>query len=184
MASEITLGRRGRAGRAEYDGVAKALHWLIALLVVVQFGTKLIGTSSFSEAQLNAWHLAVGPTIGFLMILRLLWRLSHRYPPPPADLALPLRVLAGATHWAFYVLLIGLPVIGWFAASAYGVTPYLFGVIPLPALLPHDDTVGEAIGRVHGAFAWVLLALAGLHVCGALYHAAVKQDGVFSRMLP
>ncbi|MBV8912793.1 MAG: cytochrome b [Acetobacteraceae bacterium] len=177
-----------RAAGAEpgYDGFWKLLHWLIAALVLIQFATKLLtpANSSLTEAELNAWHLAVGPSILALMLVRLLWRLTHRPPPPPADLGAGLQLLARGTHWAFYAVLIALPVVGWLAASAYAVTPYVFGVIPLPALLPHDDKVGEAIGRVHGALAWVLIVLAGLHVCGAFYHAAFKRDGVFSRMLP
>src|SRR4051812_19333911 len=117
--------------------------------------------------------LAVGPTIFVLMLTRLAWRLAHpgRYPPPPADLAPPLRVLARATHWGFYAVLIVLPMLGWLSASAYGVRPYLLGLIPLPLLLAQNDAAGEAIGRVHGAFALVLLAIMGLHISGALFHA-------------
>jgi cytochrome b561 len=40
------------------------------------------------------------------------------------------------------------------------------------------------VGEVHGTLAWALLAVIALHVCGAMYHALAKQDGVFQRMLP
>jgi cytochrome b561 len=171
---------------SRYDGVAKTLHWLIVLLVLVQFGTKLLTpqNSSLTEAELNAWHLAIGPSILAVMLLRLLWRLTHRYPAPPRDLPPPLRLLAAATHWGLYVVPIALTLLGWLSASAYGVTPYLFGVIPLPTLLPTNDATGAAIGRVHWGCALVLLGLIGMHVGGALYHALIKRDGVFSRMLP
>jgi len=34
-----------------------------------------------TEGELNAWHLAIGPAILLLMLLRLAWRLTHRTPP-------------------------------------------------------------------------------------------------------
>ncbi len=170
-----------------YDGVAKTLHWVIAGLVVIQYFTKLASPGVFAgvtERGLDAWHLAVGPTILVLMLVRLVWRLTHPPPPAPTDLAPALRLLSRATHWAFYGLLLVLPVLGWFSASGFGAKPMLLGLIPLPALIAEKKSVGEAWGDVHGAVAWVVLALIGLHVAGAMYHALAKQDGVFLRMLP
>ncbi len=73
--------------------------------------------------------------------------------------------------------------LGWVAASGFGATPYLFGVIPLPALIAKDKPTAEAVGGVHGLLPWALLALIALHVAGALYHAVVKLNGVLGRML-
>lgn len=171
---------------ASYDAVSKTLHWLIVALVFIQYCTKLIPpkTLGVTEGGLDAWHVAVGPSILVLMLVRLAWRLTHRPPPPPRDLAPPLRLLSRATHWAFYGLLILIPILGWVAASGYGVRPWLFGLIPLPPLAGQSKSLGESVGAVHGALAWALLAVILLHVCGALYHALVKRDGVFQRMLP
>ena len=169
-----------------YDGVYKTLHWVIVALVAVQYFTKLAAPTTFgmTEDGLNAWHVAVGPTILLLMLVRFAWRLTHRPPPPPHDLAPALRLLARATHWAFYALLIAIPILGWIAASGYGVRPWLFGLIPLPALADQNKSLGESVGAVHGTLAWALLAVIALHVCGAMYHALAKQDGVFQRMVP
>ncbi len=47
------------------------------LLVVARYATKWMpaGFASLSEARLNAWHLAIGPAILLLMLLRLAWAL-------------------------------------------------------------------------------------------------------------
>lgn len=170
-----------------YDGVYKTLHWMVVGLVAIQYFTKLVPPNAFagaSEHALNAWHLAVGPTILLLMLLRFGWRLTHRPPPPPDDLAPALRVLSRATHWAFYVLLTAVPVLGWIAASGFGARPWLLGLIPLPPLAAQSKSLGEFVGGVHGVLALALLALIALHVGGALYHALLRQDGVFQRILP
>ena len=170
-----------------YDPVARAFHWLVVLLLVVQYATKLIlpfVLPKSAEDGVDAWHLSVGSTILLIIVLRLAWRLTHQFPPPPTDLPPALRLLSRANHWAFYAVLILLPLLGWTAANAHGVTVYLAGLIPLPALVAPDKAFAEQIGEVHGAVALLLLALIALHITGALYHALVKRDGVAQRMLP
>lgn len=191
MADRITTSRRTETEPAElgrpYGAVAQTFHWLIAALVVLQASIALVLPSILpktAEDSLTAWHLSVGSTILLVMLLRLAWRLTHTPPPPPTDLSPPLRLLSRATHWAFYVILIVLPLLGWTTASAYGATVRLLGLIPLPALVAPDKPFAEAVGRVHGTVALVLLALIALHVAGALYHALVKRDRVMHRMLP
>lgn len=176
-----------RSAPASYDAVYKTLHWVIVALVAIQFFTKLVSPKTFAgvtEDGLNAWHVAVGPTILLLMLVRFAWRLTHQPPPPPRDLAPALRLLSRATHWAFYALLIAVPILGWVSASGYGVRPSLLGLIPLPTLAAQSKSLGESVGGVHRVLAWGLLAVIALHICGAMYHALAKEDGVFKRMMP
>ena len=170
-----------------YDPVARAFHWLVVALVAAQIVIALVLPAALpasAENTIAAWHVSVGPTILFVMLLRLAWRLTHTPPPAPVDLTPGLRLLARATHWAFYVLLIVMPLLGWVAVNAYGGTPRLFGFIPLPALVSSNKPLAETVGAVHGTLALVLAGLIVLHVSGALYHALVKRDGVMGRMLP
>lgn len=170
-----------------YDGVARAFHWVVVLLVAAQFTTKLIlpfVLPKSAEDGINAWHLSIGSTILLVMVLRLLWRLTHRPPPPPTDLPPALQFVSRANHWLFYILLIALPLGGWISANAFGATVYLAGLVPLPALVAQNKEFAEQVGDLHGAGALLLLALIALHICGALYHAYVKRDGVARRMLP
>ena len=170
-----------------YDPVARLFHWLVVVLVAMQLAIALVLPAVLpgsAEDSLAAWHLSVGSTILLVMLLRLGWRLTHAPPPPPVDLSPGLRLLSRATHWALYALLIVQPLLGWTTASAYGVTVRLLGLIPLPALVAPDKAFAEAVGRVHGAVALVLVALIALHISGSLYHALVKRDRVVHRMLP
>ncbi len=169
-----------------YDGVAQSFHGLVLLLIVTQYATKWLpaGFATMSEDQLNAWRLAIGPTVLLLMLFRLAWRLTRHTPPPPADLPAPLRLLSHATHWFFYAILVLLPVLGWVAASGYGANVTLLRLVPLPALVAKDKSLAESVGSVHGALAWALLGVIALHVSGALYYALVEQDAVVRGMVP
>lgn len=185
-ATTRTLAGTG-AGGWPYTGVAKALHWLVAAMLVVQYSVALwlaLVLPKSAEGALAEWHFSLGSSMLVVMAVRLAWRLTHPAPPPPADLSPGLRLLSRATHWAFYAGFLVLPVLGWFAASAHGSQVRLAGLIPLPMLVPKDDPFGKLMQQVHPAVAITLLALIGLHVAGALYHAVVKRDGTLQRMLP
>jgi len=182
-----TVGLERTAGGWRYDGVARAFHWLVVAMLVVQYSVALLLAHFLpksAEGALAEWHFSVGSSVCVVMLARLAWRLTHPPPPPPADLSPGLQLLSRATHWTFYAVLIVLPVLGWAAASAYGSHVHLAGLIPLPLLVPKDDPFGKAMQTVHPAIAITLLAVIALHIAGALYHAFVKRDGVLQRMLP
>lgn len=170
-----------------YDPVSRTFHWLVVALVVAQVTIALVLPAALpasAEETVLAWHLAVGSTVLLVMLLRLAWRLAHPMPPAPTDLPPALRGLARGTHWAFYVVLIVLPLLGWTAANAYGATPRLLGLVPLPKIAATDKAFAETVGAAHKTVALLLVVLIALHVSGALYHALVKRDGVIRRMLP
>ena len=175
------------AGGWRYNGVARAFHWLVVAMLVVQYSVALLLASFLpksAEESLIAWHFSMGSSVCVVMLARLAWRLTHPVPPPPADLSPGLRLLSRATHWTFYAGFIVLPVLGWAAASAGGAHVKLAGLIPLPMLGSKDNLFGKAMQTVHPAVAITLLAVIALHIAGALYHAFVKRDGVVRRILP
>ncbi len=175
------------AGGWRYDGVARAFHWLVVAMLIVQYSVALLLASFLpksAEEALANWHFAMGSSVCVVMLARLAWRFTHAPPPPPADLSPGLRLLSRATHWTFYAGFIVLPVLGWAAASAHGIHVKLAGLIPLPMLGQKDNPIGKAMQTVHPALAVTLLALIALHIAGALYHAFVKRDEVLGRILP
>ena len=187
MSATMKISDQPAAGGWSYDGVAKAFHWLVVAMLIVQYSVALVLAwflPKSAEDGLATWHFSMGSSILVVMLARLAWRLTHTPPPPPKDLSPRLQRLSRATHWIFYAVLIVLPVLGWAAASFHGARVSLAGIIPLPMLVPKDDPFGKAMATVHPVIAISLLAVIALHVAGALYHALVKHDGVIQRMLP
>src|SRR6201996_2375048 len=105
-------------GRSRYATVAIILHWLIALAIVAQVAIAWrMGGKTPEGFALIQLHKSIGVTILVLSILRLGWRLTNPPPPEPATLARWERVLAQAVHWAFYGIMIGMPLTGWLMVS-------------------------------------------------------------------
>ena len=168
-----------------YGIVAKILHWLIFLLLAAQYAIGSImphiGRKTVNEGWVS-WHFSVGAAILFFIVLRLVWRLLHPVPLLPTMTAGE-RVISGITHWALYILVLVMTVLGWAATNSRGWDVKLFGVVTLPQLAPKGSAWGHECGDIHNILVYVLLGFIILHVAGALYHYFVKHDQVVGRML-
>ena len=169
-----------------YGFVARNLHWIVVLLVAAQVvvGWTMPHVRKGTPQQgLVDLRLSLGVILMLVVIVRLLWRLA--FPTPPAaTLARWERIAARLTHEGLYALLLVLPVLGWAAAGYFGFKPTLFGLFTLPALADGTQAWAHAAGDVHGALTNVMLGLIGLHALAALWHYAVRRDGVLQRMVP
>ena len=168
-----------------YDTAARMLHWLTVLLVALQFVIGWTMPDVHKDTQpvnLIAWHLGVGATLVAVMVIRVIWRLTHQ--PTPDELPPLLGNVSRITHVLLYAALVIVPLLGWIKASSRGWTVRLLGVVPYPALSEPGSAFGHEMGDVHGILAWVLFALIGLHVVAALFHRFVLKDHVLQRMLP
>lgn len=202
---DTTAEQRPAASR--WDSLVKALHWSIALalLVEVPAGFVMAWTygPGFKDAGVLKLHVLASQfhhTLGFLVLAAALaWLLRRaRRARPPFDPAVPAwqRRLAGAVHGLLALLLLLVPLSGWAALSALADSPqfgpthiWFFGfdrLLPrIWAPLPFDDPLGYRLfGAVHVWALWAGLALLALHVASALWHHAVRRDGVLRRMWP
>jgi cytochrome b561 len=170
-----------------YSGTAKALHWLIVLLLAIQFTTAFllphIGRNTPPSAVIDA-HFSVGVLILVVMAVRFVHRLMHPVPLEAKDAQPFERFLAKTAHRVIYLILLVSPILGWASASAHSLPVSLFGIVPLPALAQPGAGWAHSAGDIHGTAMWVLLWLVGLHAAAALYHHIVRHDGTLRRMLP
>jgi cytochrome b561 len=170
-----------------YTGTAKTLHWLIVVLLTVQFVVAWtmphIGRNTQPETLINL-HFTLGIVILFFACLRLLWRLSHAEPAPEAGVPPWQTMTATIVHWLLYLLLFVTPVLGWANASWRGFPIITFG-LEWPKLLATRAPGWAWTGDVHALLAnYAMLGLVALHVVAALYHWLARRDRVLQRMLP
>ena len=105
-------------------------------------------------------HATGGTLILGVMLYRLWLRRTHGAPPPPSTLPRWLQIVSRSNHYAFYGVLIAMPLLG------------------MGALLLRWGP----LGWLHATLSLVLLALIAAHAAGAFWHAT-KRDGTIARIL-
>lgn len=172
---------------SHYSPLNVVLHWLMLLLIAAVYACmELKGNfpkGSDLREGLKYWHFVLGLSIFALVWLRLLGRLFAKapaiQPPPPAWQT----GLAHLMHLMLYVLMIGMPLVGWLILNAAGKPAPFFG-LELPMLVQKDHALMENLEELHefGANAGYLLI--GLHAMAGLFHHYVVRDNTLARMLP
>ena len=174
---------------ARYSRGAIVLHWLIAVLILLNIAGAWVSEDmpKPEQAMIMSYHKAIGIMILLLTVLLIVWRVAHR-PPALADtLKAWEAALARVTHAAFYFLMLAIPLSGWAMASAFGKGKgvSIFGLITMPALpVAHDKPTAEMFYEIHEVLATMMLVLFVLHVVGALKHHFIDKDGTLRRVVP
>jgi cytochrome b561 len=189
-----------------YTKTAVILHWLIAIGIFAMFALgwymselpkdapKQIAYDLFDwgiytwqlseEASPRTFyfnlHKSIGVTLLGLIIIRVLWRITHRPPALLSSYKAWEKKLATGTHHLLYLLMIAMPVSGLIMAvsSKYGVK--WFGIDFIGGL---DNTpLREAFKEVHEVIGAIILLVLILHILGALKHKFIDKDDTMKRM--
>ncbi len=171
----------------------RALHWIIALLVIGSIaGGKVIENFGFEGLRdtfgldatnaIYTYHKTFGILILALMLVRLALKLRLGKPEYDPPLTRFEHIASNATHGLFYGLLILMPVLGWLATGA-GDFPVQFFGWNLPPILSGDKALSETLYDLHAIVGNAILTLILVHVGAAIWHTAVKKDGVLRRMV-
>jgi cytochrome b561 len=171
-----------------FDQTSIILHWLTALLIVVQFSSawlhEAVDHNSGIAAALLVTHRNSGMLIWIVNAARLVWRHNYAYLPPFLESMPRLQqVLAKANEYSLYVLLLVQPITGLGRVLLRGAPVELF-FWQIPALFESNDAIRHLFVEAHEFGANALLALVGVHAGAALFHRLVLRDGVLQRMLP
>lgn len=191
---------------SRYTKTAVVLHWLIAIGIFGMFalGWFMSGLPKEAPKQIAydlfnwgiyTWQLAeeasprtfyfnlhksIGVTLFALILIRILWRITHKPPALLSSYKAWERKLATGAHHLLYLLMIALPVSGVIMAtySKYGIK--WFGI---PFIKGLDDTpMREVFENVHEAIGLVVLVVLVLHIVGALKHKFIDKDETMKRM--
>ena len=173
-----------------YSKVAITLHWMIAILILslIAFGFLMTQEWMPQRFKIYQWHKSFGIVVLLLSVFRLIWRLTHKAPALPDGMKLWEVWAAKLTHIGFYVLMVGVPLLGWamVSASTLPIENELFYLIPLPDLpgVSASEAMADRLKLLHEIGAKLILLLFVLHVGGALKHHFVAKDGTLARMIP
>ena len=173
-----------------YSSTARTLHWTTVALLAVQFPVGLYMV--YRGKSLNLWdgltnvlyggHKLVGVTILFVVLWRLVYRISRGAPADEPTIEPWQRVVSHLNHWGLYVVLIAAPIAGYIGISLF---PALeIGPITLPSMVAPDEEAAKTAFAVHGLLVLLLALLIAMHVGAALFHYIIRKDNVLGRMIP
>jgi len=183
-----------------YTHVAVFIHWVTALFIIglLAVGKFMTGLDEADVLRftLTQWHKTFGVLVLLLSCIRILWRLTHRAPPHPANAPAWEKFTASLSHFAFYLLILFLPLSGWAMASVstLDIDTLLFNRIHWPHLpliewLNLSDIAARELWEhrfhhAHHVAGTVLIVLLLVHISAALKHHFVDKDVVLRRMRP
>lgn len=176
-----------RNTRLQWGAVAKTLHWIMALAILIMFALGWLAASapvSPTKLKLFMWHKSIGLTLLGLVCVRLFWRFTNQIPAPPPGISSTENTLARLGHAALYALMIAMPLSGYVINSTANFPFKLFGWLLVPNVFPADKAWQGVAESIHFYLFWTFVVVITIHVAAALRHHLLKHNDVLKRMLP
>jgi cytochrome b561 len=175
-----------QAATPAYTPTARVLHWLTAALVLVQIPLGVV----IANAPMGSWadplynlHKSIGAILIPIVLVRLIYRLTHTPAPLPPDIPPLQRRAAETVHWSLYAMLVVQGFIGWIGTSAYPAPIPVFGLFEMPHIWREDRALSDQLFVVHRAIGIAMAFLLVGHIGAALQHHFVRRDRVLMRMV-
>jgi cytochrome b561 len=174
-----------RNSQDSFGLISRLFHWSMAfgVIFVLALGNRIADMQpDLSTLYLYGLHKTLGIVILAMAVLRLVW---HRISPPPRPIgafsAWETRI-ARVGHGVFYLLLIAIPLSGWFASSATGIDIVIFDRWTLPPISNVSELWEKRGFLLHGILTKALFGLIILHILAALKRE-IDGDGTLTRMI-
>lgn len=175
-----------RDSATHYGLISRLLHWLTAVIVLLQFSV-VLAWRGYGETALTLMLSSIGPhgSLGIILLvvtlLRAGWAWANRRHRPPLGTGLA-GTLARGVHLMFYALLIALPTLAILRQYGRGGTLDVYGLSLFSAAEREIPWMITPANLLHSPLAWLLLALIIGHVIMAFVHRFGLKDKVLSRM--
>jgi cytochrome b561 len=165
--------------------LARALHWLMAVMVIAMLfiGAGMVASVSERHEWLLNLHKPLGIAILLLVIVRLIVRFFSVTPALPADLPTWQALAAKLSHYLLYALMLAMPLIGWAMISAAGDPVMLGSSIRLPSIVAAHAETFAFLRAAHRYLAYLFFLTILAHLGAALFHGWVRRDEVLDSML-
>lgn len=168
-----------------YDPVAIALHWITALLVVVQFalGQTWGWFPRPTRHLMITTHMSFGIILVAVVLARVLWRFGYGHQASSLESGW-IRIASKTIHYLLYGLLGAEAVLGFLSRWEGNEAMSFFGLqIPSP-FTGSGQKAAHQLQDIHNWVGWAIVIIALAHATAALYHHYVLRDRVLGRMFP
>lgn len=171
-----------------FSDIAKLFHWLIAALIVSQYGLAKLAeyaeeeNRALDQVAILANHKSVGMTILVLALARLIYRFYNAPPILPSDVPKWQKKASSLSHWLLYGFLFALPISGWLMSSAKAFTVSWFNLFAIPDLVSPSESLANQLHSAHHFLSEALFVIALIHIFAALKHHFFDKDDILIRM--
>jgi len=180
-ATRIAAGDDGTS----YDGVAIALHWITAALVVANFALAQTWDwfATPVKGLMEDTHMSFGVLLTAVVVARLAWRWLPGHQVSSIEAGW-MRITSKATHYLLYLLLLAEAGLGFAFRWGAGRPMEFFGLGIPPLIGEMGRPLRHELRELHEWIGWAIIVFAAVHAAAALYHHYVLKDRVLERMLP
>lgn len=180
-ATRIAAGDEG----TNYDNLAVTLHWLTALIVILQFalGQTWGWFPRPTRHLMVVTHMSFGIILTIIIAARVLWRFILRHQVASLETGW-VRFASTTVHYLLYGLLAIEAVLGFLSRWEGNEAMSLFGLQIPPPFRGAGQKVAHQFQDIHNWVGWAIIILALGHALAALYHYYFLKDRVLGRMLP
>jgi cytochrome b561 len=181
----ITLTAKNEPER--YGLVSRMIHWTTAILFIslIPMGifTSMIPEDAWFRNHYYIIHKSIGVTVFILFFLRVFWNRRSRRPELDVSLKPAERRWAHRAHIALYVMMISIPVTGYFMTSYHGFPTYFFAWELQPFWGQSQAYLFWGVFHKY-ILQYLVYIILGAHIVGALKHHFIdKHASAFKRMV-
>ena len=167
----------------EYGAISKIFHWLSAAVLIIQIplGAYLVDMD-FSEKRLaiENIHVAVGISIFYLTILRLIYKIFNPTPKLNKSIFPGQKIIAKLNHVFLYISILMITVSGALKKLYNGeeLNMFFFNLE-----IQDNFELAEIFYQIHILSNYTLIALISLHIFAVIIHKILFKENLLKRIL-
>ncbi|MGI0115798.1 cytochrome b [Zooshikella sp. RANM57] len=171
----------------KYSLSIRLIHWVMALLIAIQFVTILYAKVMGEEGSLTflmiQLHHASGILVLLFLILRVVARNIGKYPELPATyFSKREQMHAKVGQYLLYILMLFMPVTGYIImdSSPYNVHFFQFA---MPDIMQEKESTMNVVMELHEIGAWVIGFFVLGHIAFVIKHHFAKRGARLVRRM-
>ena len=167
----------------EYGAISKIFHWISAAVLIIQvpLGVYLVDMD-FSEERLTIEniHVAVGISIFYLTILRLIYKTFNPTPNLNNSVFIGQRIIAKLNHVFLYISILMITISGALKKLYNGeeLNMFFFNLE-----IQDNFDLAEIFYEIHIIGNYTLIGLITLHISAVIIHKIIFKENLLRRII-
>ncbi|MES2214972.1 MAG: cytochrome b [Pseudomonadota bacterium] len=167
-----------------YGLVAKAMHWVMAALIIALIAIGYYMTSlepSDDKWYIYTMHKSTGVLFLILILMRIIFLFLSTQPKLQSKAPSWSIALASINVFLLYFLMLAQPLVGFLGSLTAGRDVSFYNIFTIKAFGEYKQ-ISSILWNMHSILPYLLIACIVAHLLGALYHQFFLKDNIMRRM--